>query len=1065
MTAGSDAATAPGLAPLSLKDAPAFIERQFPVGRLSAEAFKERKANVGQTLTALGSYWKGRKPLILVRAVVLGCLLPATDDAAADLDIFLKLMAMDDAAFGRRFKGSPAEFARLFPDQAESAASNLHRVWRVDITTDALRERAAAFKPAIVVGLNEAEHDLRDTLESAIRSFSTERRGKTPAADPEDFARLFPREADDLTQRIEGRWYWRRDMAKPEREAAISAAFATLPYAERLKHVKRPEECDETELLGPIWPAVNRHLCTAARSLPELVEQLGIARFGHRPKVADTFCGAGSIPFEAARIGCDVYASDLNPIACMLTWGAFNIIGASPEKRAEIETEQERIAAEVDAEITRLGIEHDADGNRAKAYLYCLETRCPKTGWLVPMAPSWVISKTRNVVAKLVPDHAAKRYAIEIHTGVSADQMAEAEQGTVRDGRLVHPMNPERSGVEIKTIRGDYRDADGTTRNRLRLWEKHDFVPRPDDIFQERLYCIQWITKETLGNARQETFFRAVLPEDEARERQVEAIVRENLAAWQEAGLVPDMPIKPGDKTDEPIRTRGWTHWHHLFGPRQLLLMQLLGRSGCCLSIYAQAVLAVTKARCADNSSRLTRWDSGYGQERIANTFSNQALNPIMNYATRALNHLKSQISMEFSWADLPRIIHATILSHPADAVNEDSHVIVTDPPYADAINYHEITEFFIAWLRKNPPPPFDQWTWDSRRDLAIKGRDEQFRRDMVAAYAAMTRQMPDNGLQVVMFTHQDAGVWADLGAILWAAGLRVTAAWNVVTETESALKEGNYVQGTVNLVLRKRLGAANARRMEIEAEIEEAVRAQLARLNALDDAWHERSNAETLYTDGDLTLAAYAAALQVVTAYATIDRQPLDRDLYRKLGKGETTMLRDLVEYAAQVANALLVPEGFPREMWRDLGAAERFYVRMLDMEAKGSAKVADFQNFARSFAFGGYAELMASTTANAASLAGAADLKGRMLEGEGFGATQLRQVLFAIWKTMEGGERDPRRGVTILKSEYAADYWQRRQKLIALADYVALKTRRTRPEESAAAHELAEALKLDRL
>lgn len=50
-------------------------------------------------------------------------------------------------------------------------------------------------------------------------------------------------------------------------------------------------------------------------------------------------------------------------------------------------------------------------------------------------------------------------------------------------------------------------------------------------------------------------------------------------------------------------------------------------------------------------------------------------------------------------------------------------------------------------------------------------------------------KHMPDNGIQVVMFTHQDAGVWADLGSILWAAGLRVTAAWNIVTETESALK------------------------------------------------------------------------------------------------------------------------------------------------------------------------------------------------------------------------------------------------------------------------------------
>jgi putative DNA methylase len=132
--------------------------------------------------------------------------------------------------------------------------------------------------------------------------------------------------------------------------------------------------------------------------------------------------------------------------------------------------------------------------------------------------------------------------------------------------------------------------------------------------------------------------------------------------------------------------------------------------------------------------------------------------------------------------------------------------------------------------------------------------------------------------------------------------------------------------------------------------------------------------------------------------------------------------------------------------------------------VEAKGSAKVADFQNFAKSFAFGDYVSVMASTAANAASLAGAADLKGRMLEGEGFAKTQLRQVLFAIWKTMEGDAPDPKRGVTILKTEYA-DYWQRRQKLIALASYVALKTKTTRQGESAAAEELAEALKLDRV
>ena len=980
----NDAPAAPAASPLaslSLRDAPCFIERQFPVGRVSAEAYKERMAGSGQTLTALGSYWKGRKPLILVRAVVLGCLLPATDDAAADLDIFLMLTAMDDAAFGRRFADSAAAFVRLFPAHA-----------------------------ALV----------------------TEENGR--------------------------RTVWRSDLTEQDRQDRIAEAFASLPYADRLKHVRRPEECDEADLLAPIWPAVNRHLGTSARSLPQLVEQLGIARFGHRPKVADTFCGGGSIPFEAARIGCDVYASDLNPIACMLTWGAFNIIGASQAKRAKIERAQREVAAAVDAEITRLGIEHDAKGNRAKAYLYCLETRCPKTGWMVPMAPSWVISKTRNVVAKLVPDSARKRYDIEIHAGASAKETEEAEQGTVRGGRLVHPMNPERSGVEIKTIRGDYRDPDGNTRNRLRLWEKSGFVPRPEDIFQERLYCIQWITRESVGKGRQETFFAAVTEDDLARERQVEAIVRENLVHWQGKGLVPDMKIEPGENTTQPIRERGWTHWHHLFGARAIFtIAQIQGHPQYGPTERAQL------PGILNLYSRLCGWHNDGRKGGLQNVFSNQALNCLNNYGARGFCDIEGYVVFDGPMAVvLPPI---GISSEDVAASKIQSEIFVTDPPYADAVNYHEITEFFIAWLRKKPPPPFDQWTWDSRRNLAIKGKDEQFRRDMVAAYAAMTRQMPVNGVQVVMFTHQDAGVWADLAAILWAAGLRVAAAWNIVTETENALKEGNYVQGTVCMVLRKRLAEANGRRMEIEADIEAAVAAQLGRLTALDESWHQRSNAEALYTDGDLTLAAYAAALQVVTAYSSIDRQPLDRDLYRKLGKTERTMLRDLVDYAAQVANGLLVPEGFPRDMWRELGAPERFYVRMLDMEAKGSAKVADFQNFAKSFAFGGYAEVMASTTANAAALAGAADLKGRLLSGEGFWGTQLRQVLFAIWKTMEGKERDPKRGVTILKTEFAADYWPRRQKLIALAAYVALKTSGSRPTESEAAQELVEALKLDRV
>jgi putative DNA methylase len=89
--------------PFALKDAPALIERLLPVQKLSAEVFKERKAGAGQTLVPLGAYWKGRKPLILNKACILGCLLPATDNPRRDLEIFEKLMAMDDESFVARW--------------------------------------------------------------------------------------------------------------------------------------------------------------------------------------------------------------------------------------------------------------------------------------------------------------------------------------------------------------------------------------------------------------------------------------------------------------------------------------------------------------------------------------------------------------------------------------------------------------------------------------------------------------------------------------------------------------------------------------------------------------------------------------------------------------------------------------------------------------------------------------------------------------------------------------------------------------------------------------------------
>ena len=173
-------------------------------------------------------------------------------------------------------------------------------------------------------------------------------------------------------------------------------------------------------------------------------------------------------------------------------------------------------------------------------------------------------------------------------------------------------------------------------------------------------------------------------------------------------------------------------------------------------------------------------------------------------------------------------------------------------------------------------PRLFPRWLVDGRKALAVRGAGDDFKRSMVEVSSNLTRHMPDNGLQVVQFTHQDPGVWADLGMILWASGLRVTAAWTVATETPvGGMKKGNYIQGTVLLVLRKRVEAQNGFLDEVYPVVEDEVRRQIDSMRELD------GGLEPNFGDSDYQLAAYAAALRVLTQYQTLDGQDVGHELF----------------------------------------------------------------------------------------------------------------------------------------------------------------------------------------
>jgi putative DNA methylase len=688
---------------------------------------------------------------------------------------------------------------------------------------------------------------------------------------------------------------------------------------------------------------------------------------------------------------------------------------------------------------------------------------------MVPLIPSLVISRGKRTIAKLVPDAKQMRYDIDICSGATDEQLAAAAQGTVgREGRfsdayLMHKVGGTAYKTKITTLRGDYQKADGTIGSRLRLWDKRDFKPRPEDIFQERLYAIHWMRSKKGGKAF-DYEFRSVTADDLERDRIVEAFIDENLAEWQARGCAPEMRIEPGGppryEALNLIRGRGWTHWHHLFNPRQLLV------NGLVSSHANTAALKIGVSQAANWNSKLSTWDGSPGVDTTHQTFYNQSINTILfTYGTRASFGLTKPVVPDYKHfpVDEGRLRVGCI---PADTVAEQADVFITDPPYGDAVKYEEILEFFIAWLRRNPPPEFVDWVWDSRRSLAIKGEDEGFRRGMVAAYRRMMECMPENGIQVVMFTHQSGSIWADMANIVWASGLQVTAAWYVVTETDSFVREGSFIKGTVLLVLRKRRGALKTTRDDLAWEIQEEVEAQVQALAGLNQNARGLHRDENVFEDADIQMAGYAAALRVLTRYAVIDGRDMTLEAIRPRVTGESTFVDGLIAFAVDTANQCLAPQGILKTHWDKLKPAERFYLKMLDMEARGAKTLDNYQNFSKAFKVRDFRPLLASLKANNARLKSAIEFgRAEMSEGAELHQSVLRSVLYAVMELVRNVDgNEVLAHLTLNIPNYYGDMTQR-ELAAELSDYLAKRLEGLRADEASAARVLRELVKNQRL
>ncbi|MDQ8191938.1 DUF1156 domain-containing protein [Roseibacillus persicicus] len=897
-----------------------LLEVQFPIGQLSLESYLERDARTGKILNSLGKWW-GTKPIVLTRSVILGSLFEASEDPERwpdDLEIFLKLLCFDNAGMWKRRNEGLKEISSRPP-------------W-------------PRFAELCLLQADSEERDLF----------------KDGGVDTSDI-RWRPRLNEEELAR---------------KEALEKRVFYGLGHEAQRRYCKRMEEVD-----GPppeSWQEINAYCGTQASSLQDWVAEMSQRRYGRMIKVGDAFSGMGSIPFAAAELGCDVFASDLNPVASLLTWGALNIIAGEPEFHAEVLAAQEKIYQEIDHWYLQEGLETSEEGWRATLYFYCVEITVPEwDGWKIPLSGTWQLlksSKTQPWV-ELIPDEETKSFRFKVNYG--GDGFADSNKGSKVGPDVVCPQ----SLWDLLHVQGKTANTSRTiplnslieNHGGLRPWEKSDFMPRPSDFYGERLYAIRW--EKPLPKGKKKNIFREPREFDLKVEAQTEQLISKHLSDWQKEGWIPDWRIQEGVKTRELIRTRGWTHWHHLFTPRQLLMAATYSQRIQEIASRTRPSMALNLGQLTNYSAKLCRWDStGNSAKEV---FYNQAYNTLLNFIGRGWKMMENPVNPHH-FSRKGEGSHSNTMTD-ARVLNSCCDLWITDPPYADAVIYEELSEFFLAWYKPHLKACFPNRYTDSKREMAVKGDDASFRISMSECYSNLTCNMPDNGLQVLMFTHKDTDVWEDLALIMWSAGLQVKQVWSIATETPGAgIRVGNYVQATYNMILRKRpsdapMGFVDLVIPQIKTRVEEVIL-------HMRDSQIQSGGLNCGYTDTDYLLAAQAVAAEVVTGFSSIDGIDLEEELRTPNKQRGNSVLKDMMNQAKRTAVDFLVPLGLEEHLrrspdgtsayqfWRNLSPEEKFLLKSLELEAGGVSKIGAFQDLGRAYGIADYEDLLGPVVANEA-------------------------------------------------------------------------------------------------
>ena len=569
---------------------------------------------------------------------------------------------------------------------------------------------------------------------------------------------------------------------------------------------------------------------------------------GKPPKLLDPFAGGGAIPLEGLRLGCEVEASDLNPVAVLILKGTLEY----PQKYGQPDsrpTPEYIYQAAQDPAQARF-----SDGDLVEAY------RRNPLAVDVRYWGHWMLEKAREELAEFYPpDPDGSVPVAYLWSRTIPCPSCRAEMPLIRQYWLAHKdkkkvalepvLNMDNNRVDFKVVAGlnvTGDPAEGTTSRGdtkcllcgqvVKAAQVHE-AGRAGDMAAK----LTSVVLEPMGKGGKRYRPASQFDLDVFGSAMLET-ARVRAQSLNDLPSIPDEPVAYHPQY-MLVREYGLDEWGKLFNARQLLAQttfaRLVGEAHAVMrergteEEYARAVatyLGLTVDRLADYNATVSRW--GNDVESSHNTFARQALPMVWDYA-----EVNPVGAAGGSWtnllAGLIRAMEAAMVGQwrgvvrQADAANsrEAIRVIVTDPPYYDAINYADLSDFFYVWLKRSVGPLYpdllslpltpkrDQTVMNvyangtalgfNRKELA----KQRYVDGMAQAFRAMSESLDPGGLTGVVFAHTDADAWGTLIEGLLGAELVPDASWPIDTELQSKISAGNRanLKTSVWMACRKR--------------------------------------------------------------------------------------------------------------------------------------------------------------------------------------------------------------------------------------------------------------------